>query len=90
MAGAKSILINRLAPLMDKNKTAIPNVELYFNRMIPVSEARFKLLKLLEFMIIDEEEEDLFSYFGYPVQVSVYDFDADCIYCSLEDFSVDE
>jgi len=75
---------------MEQNKSVIPQLDLYFNQIIPVSEERFKLLKLLEFMIIDEEEEDLFSFFSYPVQISVFASDNDCIYCSLEDFSVDE
>lgn len=66
---------------------AIPNLNQYFNIPIAISKERYKLLKMLAFMIIDEEEEDVFAHFGYPIQISVYAIEEDRLFCRLEDIS---
>jgi hypothetical protein len=72
---------------MEANKLAIPGLNQYFNKPITISKERYNLLKMLEFMIIDEEEQDVFAHFGYPIQISVYAIENDCLFCRLEDFS---
>jgi hypothetical protein len=73
---------------MEANKLAIPNLNQYFNiANCTISKERYNLLKMLAFMIIDEEEQDVFAHFGYPIQISVYAIEEDRLFCRLEDIS---
>ena len=81
----KYILINQLSPVMEDNKDAIVKLEKYFNQKIPIPNYLFKMLKQMEFMIIDEEEEDIYTFFDYPIQISVHSSDEAHLYCMLED-----
>lgn len=81
----KFIIINKLSEIMEANRASIKELHKYFNKKIPVPLYLFKMLHQMEFMIIDEEEEDIFSYFDYPIQISVHSSDETHLYCMLED-----
>ena len=86
----KYILIDQLSGIMEANKSSIPDLSTYFNQKIPVPEYLFKMLKQMEFMIIDEEEEDIFQHFSYPIQISVHSSDGNHLFCTLEDINCSE